>query len=270
DPGTGQQFLVERAASSGELRADSSNDIEARPALLEEDASASRTRRVTSCPDPAHPGGSQQEGGAKAARGGASSAALNKILDPMWAPDSGTPMDVSSAVRYILLKRPDSESFPLAREIFDASYKILKASKLSSSLGKDVGLEADVKCRGVLKVSPPELGFPPVKQETAVCDLDDASTGSAAPTKKACKKRPSMLPPCRVCGCRASGLHYGVVTCEACNGFFRRSLKRTAIFFCSKENKCDVYGKRRGECSFCRYHRCLAVGMSRTAVKTGR
>ncbi|GFN91275.1 E75 nuclear receptor [Plakobranchus ocellatus] len=88
--------------------------------------------------------------------------------------------------------------------------------------------------------------------------------------QKPLKKRPSVLPPCRVCGCVASGLHYGVVTCEACNGFFRRSLKRRAVYFCSKENKCDVIGKRRGECSFCRYHKCLAVGMSRTAVKTGR
>jgi hypothetical protein len=27
---------------------------------------------------------------------------------------------------------------------------------------------------------------------------------------------PPMLPPCRVCGERASGFHYGVNTCEAC------------------------------------------------------
>ena len=29
------------------------------------------------------------------------------------------------------------------------------------------------------------------------------------------KKLP-LLPPCRVCGEKASGLHYGVNTCEAC------------------------------------------------------
>lgn len=28
--------------------------------------------------------------------------------------------------------------------------------------------------------------------------------------------RPPLLPPCRVCGDRASGFHYGVNTCEAC------------------------------------------------------
>lgn len=28
--------------------------------------------------------------------------------------------------------------------------------------------------------------------------------------------RPPLLPPCRVCGDRASGYHYGVNTCEAC------------------------------------------------------
>ena len=30
------------------------------------------------------------------------------------------------------------------------------------------------------------------------------------------RKTTPMLPPCRVCGEKASGLHYGVNTCEAC------------------------------------------------------
>lgn len=27
---------------------------------------------------------------------------------------------------------------------------------------------------------------------------------------------PPMLPPCKVCGNAASGIHYGVITCEPC------------------------------------------------------
>lgn len=30
------------------------------------------------------------------------------------------------------------------------------------------------------------------------------------------RPRPPLLPPCRVCGGKASGFHYGVNTCEAC------------------------------------------------------
>lgn len=29
-------------------------------------------------------------------------------------------------------------------------------------------------------------------------------------------KKAKLLPPCRICGEKASGLHYGVNTCEAC------------------------------------------------------
>ncbi|WAR26611.1 E75-like protein [Mya arenaria] len=37
------------------------------------------------------------------------------------------------------------------------------------------------------------------------------------------------LPACRVCGDRSSGLHYGVNTCEACKGFFKRTLRKTTM-----------------------------------------
>ena len=78
------------------------------------------------------------------------------------------------------------------------------------------------------------------------------------------------LPPCRVCGNKASGLHFGVNTCEACNEFFRRSLKRGANYHCSRNLSCKVWGKKRSPCSSCRYRRCLEVGMSRNRIKTGR
>ncbi|XP_060074424.1 peroxisome proliferator-activated receptor alpha-like isoform X2 [Ylistrum balloti] len=81
-----------------------------------------------------------------------------------------------------------------------------------------------------------------------------------------------MLPPCRVCGEKASGFHYGVNTCEACKGFFRRSLKRKIDYRCQGPvgKECVIEPGRRNSCPKCRYKKCLAVGMSKEAIKTGR
>ena len=48
-----------------------------------------------------NPGTPKRENETRSPRGGSGSA-LHKILDPSWSPDSTTPMDIASAVRYIL------------------------------------------------------------------------------------------------------------------------------------------------------------------------
>ncbi|XP_045174304.2 bile acid receptor-like [Mercenaria mercenaria] len=82
--------------------------------------------------------------------------------------------------------------------------------------------------------------------------------------------RPPLLPPCRVCGDRASGYHYGVNTCEACKGFFRRSICKTEPYVCTGSGDCKTVGGKRTACSHCRFKRCIEVGMSKNAIKTGR
>ncbi|KAK2712833.1 hypothetical protein QYM36_011508 [Artemia franciscana] len=71
---------------------------------------------------------------------------------------------------------------------------------------------------------------------------------------------------CKVCGDKASGLHYGVTTCEACKVFFLRSILKQIKYTeadCLREGKCLVMRLNRSECQFCRFKKCLAVGMSR-------
>lgn len=79
-----------------------------------------------------------------------------------------------------------------------------------------------------------------------------------------------LLPPCRICGEKASGFHYGANTCEACKGFFRRSLRKREKYKCVGRGRCEIRSSKRSLCGACRYRKCLAVGMSKEAIKTGR
>ncbi|KAL5006961.1 hypothetical protein ScPMuIL_015767 [Solemya velum] len=78
------------------------------------------------------------------------------------------------------------------------------------------------------------------------------------------------LPPCRICSGIASGIHYGVNTCEACKAFFRRSLIHKDKLSCPRNGDCIITDKKRGNCSFCRLKKCLDSGMSKEAVRHGR
>uniref|UniRef100_A0A3Q2DLK2 RAR related orphan receptor A n=1 Tax=Cyprinodon variegatus TaxID=28743 RepID=A0A3Q2DLK2_CYPVA len=76
--------------------------------------------------------------------------------------------------------------------------------------------------------------------------------------------------PCKICGDKSSGIHYGVITCEGCKGFFRRSQQSNATYSCPRQKNCQIDRTSRNRCQHCRLQKCLAVGMSRDAVKFGR
>jgi len=76
--------------------------------------------------------------------------------------------------------------------------------------------------------------------------------------------------PCKVCGDKSSGVHYGVITCEGCKGFFRRSQSSVVNYHCARQKACLVDRVNRNRCQACRLQKCLALGMSRDAVKFGR
>ncbi|KAK6191923.1 hypothetical protein SNE40_003496 [Patella caerulea] len=96
------------------------------------------------------------------------------------------------------------------------------------------------------------------------------SPKSTANAAKSSSSNNMCLPPCRICGEKASGFHYGVNTCEACKGFFRRSLKKKGKYKCFDNQDCKIGPGKRNGCPHCRYEKCLAVGMSKEAIKTGR
>lgn len=62
---------------------------------------------------------------------------------------------------------------------------------------------------------------------------------------------------------QTSGYHYGVTSCEGCKGFFRRSIQKQIEYRCLREGKCHVIRLNRNRCQYCRFMKCLSVGMSK-------
>ena len=92
---------------------------------------------------------------------------------------------------------------------------------------------------------------------------------SVAPSMAATSATPTTIrhriadKTCRVCGDKAVGFNFEVVTCESCKAFYRRSFDRTlADFKCPFEKKCVVTAKSRRFCKFCRLKKCYDVSGS--------
>ncbi|KAK2701270.1 hypothetical protein QYM36_020059, partial [Artemia franciscana] len=66
---------------------------------------------------------------------------------------------------------------------------------------------------------------------------------------------------CVVCGDRASGRHYGAISCEGCKGFFKRSIRKSLAYVCWGKRKCEINKHHRNRCQYCRLQKCLAMGM---------
>ena len=102
-----------------------------------------------------------------------------------------------------------------------------------------------------------------------------------------------------VCNDFSTSHHYGVRTCEGCKGFFKvnlcslefssislsfqRSVQKNAKYVCLSDKKCLVDKRRRNRCQvndddlflisfifiqWCRFQKCLAVGMIKEVVRT--
>uniref|UniRef100_A0A8C4X5H0 Retinoic acid receptor RXR n=1 Tax=Erpetoichthys calabaricus TaxID=27687 RepID=A0A8C4X5H0_ERPCA len=75
---------------------------------------------------------------------------------------------------------------------------------------------------------------------------------------------------CAICGDRSSGKHYGVYSCEGCKGFFKRTVRKDLTYTCRDNKDCLVDKRQRNRCQYCRYQKCLAMGMKREVVQDER
>ncbi|XP_043564353.1 nuclear receptor subfamily 2 group C member 2 [Chiloscyllium plagiosum] len=75
---------------------------------------------------------------------------------------------------------------------------------------------------------------------------------------------------CVVCGDKASGRHYGAVSCEGCKGFFKRSVRKNLTYSCRSSRDCVINKHHRNRCQFCRLQKCLEMGMKMESVQCER
>ncbi|XP_059097506.1 uncharacterized protein LOC131891849 [Tigriopus californicus] len=74
---------------------------------------------------------------------------------------------------------------------------------------------------------------------------------------------PKRSDTCSVCLTKSENFHlnYGAPTCLSCRAFFRRAVTGQKIQPCLMNGTCAMTPKSRGDCRFCRFQKCLFVGM---------
>ncbi|CEF59567.1 Protein ultraspiracle [Strongyloides ratti] len=76
---------------------------------------------------------------------------------------------------------------------------------------------------------------------------------------------------CAVCGDSPAKIHYGVLACFGCKGFFRRAVKDGRNKYVCRYNKnCNVDKYVRNSCKYCRFKKCLFVGMDPKSVRPNK
>ncbi|CAG7816895.1 unnamed protein product [Allacma fusca] len=75
---------------------------------------------------------------------------------------------------------------------------------------------------------------------------------------------------CMICEDRATGLHYGIITCEGCKGFFKRTVQNRRVYTCVADGTCEITKAQRNRCQYCRFKKCIEQGMVLQAVREDR
>uniref|UniRef100_H0VNJ8 Nuclear receptor subfamily 1 group H member 3 n=1 Tax=Cavia porcellus TaxID=10141 RepID=H0VNJ8_CAVPO len=126
-----------------------------------------------------------------------------------------------------------------------------------------------------------EARMPPSARDTMVVGLEAGEPTALLPRVEAFPEPTELRPQkrkkgpapkmlgnelCSVCGDKASGFHYNVLSCEGCKGFFRRSVIKGACYVCHSGGHCPMDTYMRRKCQECRLRKCRQAGMREECV----
>ena len=119
------------------------------------------------------------------------------------------------------------------------------------------------------------FGESPEMKKRARMSSDSSHTESQqtdrSDKQKPKRKRPKFIRKvtCQVCGDVANDhMHYGAIACYSCRAFFRRGVKSNAPYFCSQSQSCVINKQSRKHCQYCRFQKCMSIGMKGSWVMT--
>lgn len=121
-----------------------------------------------------------------------------------------------------------------------------------------------------LNLTSPSPGPPTVYSsqgpEIKIIGLNESS--SSEPHEQTEEEEQPMI--CMICEDRATGLHYGIITCEGCKGFFKRTVQNRRVYTCVADGNCEITKAQRNRCQYCRFKKCIEQGMVLQAVREDR
>ncbi|CAG6021621.1 unnamed protein product [Menidia menidia] len=147
---------------------------------------------------------------------------------------------------------PPKQQFILATADGSGANKVILASPESHNTKQLIFTAADNLMPGRIQIV-----TDPVSMERLLGQAGDLS-------------RPQPVEYCVVCGDKASGRHYGAVSCEGCKGFFKRSVRKNLTYSCRSKQDCVINKHHRNRCQFCRLRKCLKMGMKTESVQSER
>ncbi|XP_051509772.1 nuclear receptor subfamily 2 group C member 2 isoform X6 [Myxocyprinus asiaticus] len=165
-------------------------------------------------------------------------------------PQSGQKIQIVTALDSNVPK----QQFILTAPDGSAAGKVLLASPDSTSAKQLIFATADSLVPGRIQV----------------CFVTDAVSVERLLGKGGDMSRTQPVEYCVVCGDKASGRHYGAVSCEGCKGFFKRSVRKSLTYSCRSNQDCVVNKHHRNRCQFCRLRKCLEMGMKMESVQSER